>query len=425
MDQRSSGDSARNGAVAGVAVSYQDILSAAAAIDGAVERTPFRHSRTLSDITGAEVHVKFESFQYTASFKERGALNRLLAFSDAEKTRGVVAMSAGNHAQGIAYHARRLGIPATIVMPRFTSFNKVRQTEALGAKVILDGEFVDDAAAAAVALADRDGLTFVHPFDDEMVIAGQGTIALEMLAERLDLEIVVVPVGGGGLIAGMAIAAKHLKPDIEIVGVEAEAFPNLRNLLEGTPIVEGRSTIAEGIAVKNVGALATAVAGKLVDEILLVSETDLERAIILFFEVEKVVAEGAGAAGLAALLAHPDRFKGRRVGLILTGGNIDSMLLANVIQRGLVRDGRVVGLRIELPDVPGALAGVARVIGEQGANIIETHHQRIFSDISAKSADIDIVVEMRDAEHLRHLLTALSEAGFTAHLLGERRSEAS
>lgn len=424
MDQRSSVESTETGAVAGVAVSYQDILSAAAAIDGAVERTPFRHSRTLSEITGAEVHVKFESFQYTASFKERGALYRLLALSDAEKARGVVAMSAGNHAQGVAYHALRLGIPATVVMPKFTSFNKVRQTEALGAKVNLDGEFVDEAADVAQALADRDGLTFVHPFDDEKVIAGQGTIALEMLAERPDLEIVVVPVGGGGLIAGMAIAAKHLRPDIEIVGVEAEAFPNLRNLLEEMPIAEGGSTIAEGIAVKNVGALATAVAGELVDEVLLVSETELERAIILFFEVEKVVAEGAGAAGLAALLAHAERFRGRQVGLILTGGNIDAMLLANVIQRGLVRDGRVVGLRIELPDVPGALAGVARVIGEQGANIIETHHQRIFSDISAKSADIDIVVEMRDAEQLRQLLTALSESGYTAHLLGERRAAA-
>jgi threonine dehydratase len=399
-------------------VTIEDVRAAADAIAGAVVTTPFLASRTLSEITGAEVWIKFENLQFTGSFKDRGALYKLLGLTDEEKRRGVIAMSAGNHAQGVAYHAQRLGIPATIVMPESTPFVKVSHTERFGARVVLHGEGLAEAGAHADELAAREGLSFVHPYDDDRIIAGQGTIALEMLAACPDLEVLVAPVGGGGLIGGNAVAAKALKPDIEIVGVEAALYPGLSNALAGRPAPVGGQTIAEGIAVKHVGGRNLDLARELVDAALVVGEADLERAVNLYLGIEKTLAEGAGAASLAALLAHPERFAGRRTGLILSGGNIDPRLLASVIMRGLVREGRLVSLRIEISDSPGNLAQVAKLIGDSGANIVEVYHQRLFSDVPVKRADIDVVVETRDAGHVAKLIGALTEAGFPVRQLG-------
>ncbi|MEM6627794.1 MAG: threonine ammonia-lyase [Pseudomonadota bacterium] len=393
-------------------LSVEDVRAAAAAIDEQVERTPMRRSRTLSAITGADVWVKFENLQFTASFKERGALNKLLSLSDEEKRAGVVAMSAGNHAQGVAYHAARLGVPATIVMPEGTPFVKIEHTRNHGARVVIHGEALVDADAYARKLEAEQGLTFIHPYDDPKVVAGQGSIALEMLEDAPDLDVLIVPVGGGGLISGMATAAKAINPRIQMIGVEPRMYPSLTAELAGREPKVGGATIAEGIAVKRVGRLPAKICANLVDDVLLVDEDHMERAITLYATVEKTVAEGAGAAGLAALLAQPSRFQGRRVGLVLCGGNIDTRLLASVLTRSLVREKRITSVRIVGGDNPGLLAEVAKIIGDGGANIIEVAHNRIALDVPAKGAEFDILIETRDAQHTQEIVDALAAAGF-------------
>ncbi len=395
-------------------LTYDAILSAAARLKGHIERTPCRPSRTLSEITGAEVWVKFENLQFTAAYKERGALNMLLSLGENARKRGVIAASAGNHSQGLAYHAARLGVPATIVMPRTTPFMKVRQTRAFGADVVLEGDSFDEASTHALQLCEDRDLVYVHPFNDLEVMAGQGTVALEMLEDVPDLEVLPVPIGGGGLIAGVATAAKHLKPDISIIGVEPAMYPSftakMRGVRGGAQI--GGSTIAEGIAVKVVGEATYAIARPLIDEVLLIEEPFFESAISLYCTVEKTVAEGAGAASLAALLAYPEKFRGKKCGLILTGGNIDTRLLASVLTRELVRDQRLVSLRIIGDDRPGLLATVSRVIGDTGANIVEVAHNRLALDVPAKGAEFDIMIETRDAEHTQEVIAALRQAGY-------------
>ncbi len=398
-------------------VTLSDIEAAAVRIKGAVVRTPCLRSETLSRIAKADVWIKFENLQFTASFKERGALNTLLLLDDAERKRGVIAMSAGNHAQGVAYHAGRLGIPATIVMPSFTPNTKVTHTRDHGATVVLHGDTLAEAAAEAHRLAAASQLVFVHPYDDARIIAGQGTIALEMLQDAPQLDTLVVPVGGGGLIAGCAIAARGMKPDLKVVGVETAGYSAMRQLLANEPVTAGGDTIAEGIAVRDIGKLPLAVARALVERVLSVDEVAIEQAIALFIEVEKTVAEGAGATGLAALLAHPDLFRGRKVGLVLSGGNIDTRLLASVLLRGLVRDGRIVRLRLMIGDLPGQLARVAGLIGKAGGNIVEVQHQRLFGSVVAKRAELDVTVETRDRLHIRELVKALEGDGFTVRVL--------
>lgn len=393
-------------------VTAADIEAAAARLSGHIEQTPMRPSRTLSEITGAKVWVKFENLQFTASFKERGAFNKLAQLTEPERRAGVIAVSAGNHAQGVAYNAAKLGIPATIVMPLGTPFTKVEHTRRHGARVLLHGETFAEATTYAYQVKEREGLTFVHPYDDPAIIAGQGTIAAEMLAEAPGLDTLLIPVGGGGLICGNAIAAKALKPDIRIVGVEARMYPSLYAELRGEEPQCGGQTIAEGIAVKQVGRLPIQIAKELVDEVVLVDEPHLEQAIALFANVEKTVAEGAGAAGLAALLAHPAKFAGRQVGLILCGGNIDARLLASVLTRGLVREGRISSLRLIGDDRPGLLARVSKVIGDLGANIIEVAHNRLALDVPAKGAEFDILIETRDAQHTQEIVDALGAAGY-------------
>ncbi len=400
-----------------LAVTLADVEAAALRLEGQVARTPCLLSRTLSDIYGAEIWLKFENLQYTASFKERGAFNRLAALSAEERRRGVVAASAGNHAQGVAYHARRLGIPATIVMPLETPFVKIENTEKLGARVVLHGHSVEEATAHALELAQRQGLTFIHPYDDPRIIAGQGTIALEMLDQAPGLELLIVPVGGGGLISGIAVAAKGRRPDIEIFGVEAALFPSVRRLLEGREVAAGGPTIAEGIAVKQPGRLTLPIIRRLVDDVLLVEEARIEAAVLQLLEIEKTVVEGAGATGLAALAADPLRFRGRVVGLVLSGGNIDSRLLSGVILRGLVRTDRLVRLRVGLPDSPGSLARVATIIAENGGNIVDVSHQRAFSRLSVKQADVDFTIETRNAAHAREIEQALAAAGLSVYRL--------
>ena len=399
-----------------MALTLEDVRAAARRIAGAVERTPCLRSRTLSRITGAEVWLKFENLQFTASFKERGALNRLLTLPPAALARGVIAMSAGNHAQGVAYHAARLATRAVIVMPRGTPNTKVRGTQVLGADVVLEGDTLAEAAAHARALADAQGLTFIHPYDDAQVVAGQGTVALEMLEQAPDLDVLVVPVGGGGLVAGMTVAAKALKPGIEVIGVESKGWCTMHQRLAGLPVSVGGDTIAEGLAVRDVGELPVSTLKAFSGEVLLVEEQTIERAIVALIEIEKTVAEGAGAAGLAALLEHPARFEGRRVGLPVCGGNIDSRLLASVLMRGLVRDGRLARLNVTLPDVAGSLAKVAAMIGEAGGNIVEVQHQRVFGAASVKSPDVEFMVETRDREHLAALVEALRGRGIDARL---------
>jgi threonine dehydratase len=398
-------------------VALEEIRAAAGRIAGAVERTPMLHSRTLSRLTGAEVWLKFENLQFTASFKERGALNKLLVLSAEERRRGVIAMSAGNHAQGVAYHAARLGIRAVIVMPLGTPNSKVTSTRVHGAEVVLEGETLADAEVHARALQAREQLSFIHPYDDPAIIAGQGTVALEMLEQAPGLEVLAVPVGGGGLISGMAAAAKALQPGIEVYGVESKTYCAMHQRLHGMAVNVGGDTIAEGLAVRDVGELTLNMVRKLVSEVLLVEEQTIERAIVALVEIEKTVAEGAGAAGLAALLEHPARFAGKRVGVPLCGGNIDSRLLAAVLMRGLVRDGRLARLRVTLPDVAGSLAKVAAMIGEAGGNIVEVQHQRVFDAVSAKSPEVEFVVETRDREHMAALITFLHAHGAQAELL--------
>lgn len=393
-------------------VTFAEIEAAAKRLEGQIELTPMRLSRTLSDITGAQVWIKFENLQFTASFKERGAYNRLVQLSESERRTGVIAVSAGNHAQGVAYNGARLGVPVTIVMPLGTPFTKVEHTRKHGARVLLHGDTFADATTYAYQVKEREGLTFVHPYDDPAIIAGQGTIAAEMLRVAPDLDMLVVPVGGGGLISGNAIAAKHLKPGIRIVGVEARMYPSLHAEMRGEDPVCGGQTIAEGIAVKQIGRLPLQIAKALVDDVVLVDEPHLEQAVALFANVEKTVAEGAGAAGLAALLAHPGKFAGQRVGLILCGGNIDARLLASVLTRGLVREGRISSLRLIGDDRPGLLAKVSKVIGDLGGNIIEVAHNRLALDVPAKGAEFDILIETRDAQHTQEIVEALGAVGY-------------
>jgi threonine dehydratase len=394
-----------------MSVTLDDVRAAAQRIAGAVERTPCLHSRTLSSLTGAEVWLKFENLQFTASFKERGALNRLLTMADAGRRRGVIAMSAGNHAQGVAYHAARLGVRAVIVMPRGTPNTKVSSTQVHGAEVILEGDTLADAARHARELEAREGLTFIHPYDDPAVVAGQGTVALEMLEQAPELEVLVVPVGGGGLISGMATAAKALKPEIEVLGVESKLWCAMYQRLAGKPVSVGGDTIAEGMAVKDVGDLPLSILKAFSIEVLLTAEETIEQAIVALIEVEKTVAEGAGAAGLAALLEHPGRFAGKRVGIPIAGGNIDTRVLSAVLMRGLVRDGRLVRLRVTMPDIAGSLAKVTTLIGAAGGNIVEVEHQRVFGAASVKSPEVEFVIETRDREHATTLIAALRAQG--------------
>jgi threonine dehydratase len=393
-------------------LTFDSIKAAAERLRGHIERTPMRHSRTLSEITGAEVWVKFENLQFTAAYKERGALNKLLQLNADERRRGVIAASAGNHAQGLAYHGARLGIPVTIVMPKATPFVKVEQTRSHGANVVIEGESYDDASVFAVTLGEERGLVFVHPFNDLDVMAGQGTIALEMFEEVPDLEILPVPIGGAGLISGVATAAKAIKPDVKIIGLEPAMYPSFSGRISNRPFKSGGQTIAEGIAVKQVGDLTFAIARPLVDEVLLIEEPEFERAIALYANVEKTIAEGAGAASLAALLAFPELFRGKTCGLILTGGNIDTRLLASVLTRELVRAQRIVSLRLIGDDRPGLLATVSMTIGAHGANIIEVAHNRLALDVPAKGAEFDIMIETRDAQHTQEIIDALGAAGY-------------
>jgi len=398
-------------------LTLDNVRKAAELIRGAVVETPTLYSRTLSHVTGAEVVVKFENLQFTASFKDRGALVKLLQLSDAERKGGVIAVSAGNHAQGVAHHAHRLGIPATIVMPTSTPYTKIVHTKNLGAHVLLHGENLVDCGPFASEIAEREGLSLIHPYNDEAIISGQGTVALEMLEADPSIEVLLVPVGGGGLIAGCAITAKALNPDIEVIGVESALYPSLRQTLSGKALTSGGTTIAEGIAVKSAGAIPLAINKDLVDDVVLVDEVDLERAICMYLEIEKTVAEGAGAATLAALLSNDARFRGRRVGLILSGGNIDSRLLAQVINRELVRSGRVLSLRVDITDVPGTLARVASIVGESRGNIIEVRHQRLFTDIPAKAAELDLMIETPDPESAAKMISRLEAAEFTVHVI--------
>jgi threonine dehydratase len=399
-------------AAAQLPVTLADVEAAAASIAGKIERTPLRYSRTLSEITGAQVWIKFENLQFTASFKERGALNKLLSLSNSERAAGVIAMSAGNHAQGVAYHANRLGIPSTIVMPKGTPFVKIEHTRNFGAKVIIHGETLADADAHARELEKTQGLTFVHPFDDKHVIAGQGTIGLEIMEDLEDFDVMIIPVGGGGLSAGIATAIKARRPATSIIGVEPALYPSLSAELRGEEAKVGGATIAEGIAVKKVGKLTSQILRQLMERVILVSEDDLERAVTLFATVEKTVAEGAGAAGLAALLAEPAAFRGRKVVLVLCGGNIDTRLLASVLTRSLVREKRITSVRIIGNDQPGLLARVSTVIGDSGGNIIEVFHNRMALDVPAKGAEFDITIETRDALHTQEIIDALTQAGF-------------
>jgi threonine dehydratase len=393
-------------------VTLDHIRAAAARIAGKVVRTPTLHSITLSAMTGADVWLKFENLQFTAAYKERGALNKLLLMPDAARSKGVIAASAGNHAQGLAYHGARLGVPVTIVMPKPTPTNKVTQTQGHGAEVILHGETFDAAYAHARELETARDLTFVHPFDDAEIIAGQGTIALEMLADAPGIDMLAVPIGGGGLLSGVGTAAKALKPGLQVIGVQAELYPSMYSLLNGLDLPAEGDTLAEGIAVKSPGLLTREIVRAVADDIVLVAERHLEKSVALLLEIEKTVVEGAGAAGLAALLAHPERFKGKTVGVILCGGNIDTRLLANVLMRDLARSGRLARLRIRLQDRPGALYNVARIFDEQSANIIEIYHQRIFTTLPAKGLITDIECETRGPEHLERLIAALRHWGY-------------
>ncbi|HEX7953152.1 MAG TPA: threonine ammonia-lyase [Burkholderiales bacterium] len=397
-------------------VSLQDVRQAVTAVSGAVLDTACVLSRTLSDLSGAQVYLKFENHQFTASFKERGALNKLLSLDAAQRKAGVIAVSAGNHAQGVAYHAKRLGIPAVIVMPRFTPNVKVEQTRAFGAEVILQGENFDEAKAHALQVMAQRRLTLVHPYDDEKVIAGQGTIAVEMLEAQPDLDVLIVPVGGGGMIAGMASAATAIRPGIELVGVQTMRFPSMYAALKGSQPVFGSNTIAEGIAVREPGKLTEEIIRRLVADIVLVDEGDLEEAMLLLLEVEKTVVEGAGAAGLAGLLRHRGRFAGRKVGIVLCGGNIDPLTLADIIERGMVRTGRLARLQVELRDLPGSLAKVTAALAQANANIEEVHHERAFTRLPVQSAVVDFVLQTRGHDHVRQVIDAVEAAGFKARL---------
>ena len=397
-------------------VTLKDIEAAAQVIKGQVIETPFLHSRTLSEITGAEVHLKFENHQFTASFKERGAFNKLSSLTPEEKKRGVIACSAGNHAQGVAYHAKRLGIPATIVMPRYTPFVKVEQTRGHGAEVILEGENFDGAKDYAMKACGERNLTLVHPYNDEKIIAGQGTCGLEMMRAQPDLDAIIVAIGGGGLIAGISTAAKAMKPSIDVHGVEVKRFPGMYHAIKGTTPEFAASTIAEGIAVKEPGKLTLPIIKKNVKEVILVDEGDIEEAIVMLLEIEKTVVEGAGAAPLAALLRNREKFAGRRVALVLGGGNIDPLMMAEIIQRGMVRTGRLSRVMVEIRDVPGSLAKVASCIAEHNGNIEEVRHLRAFTQLAVQNAELELVLKTRSREHVKEIVAALKACGFNARV---------
>jgi threonine dehydratase len=398
-------------------VTFDAIRRAQALLKGNAVRTPFLLAPKLSEITGAEVHVKFENQQVTSSFKDRGAYVKLASLDDSERRRGVIAMSAGNHAQAVAYHAGRLAIPATIVMPETTPFTKVERTRAHGAEIVLAGETLADSQVTAEAMVADRNLVLVHPYDDDLIIAGQGTIGLEMLEDEPDLESIVVPIGGGGVISGIAIAAKHLKPSIEVLGVEAKLYPSMYAALKGVPAKCGGSTLAEGIAVKNVTERTVSICRKFVDDVRLVGETDIERAVMAYLAHQKTLAEGAGAAGLALLLAEPQRFRGRKVGLVLCGGNIDPRILASIIYRELEREQRIVVMRVQIEDRPGVLGKIATLLGAHGANILEVSHQRMFLDIPAKGAELEIMLETRDGRHAEDIVRLLEAQGFVIRVL--------
>ena len=395
-------------------VTAADVQTAAATVRGAIVATACNQSRTLSEICGCAIWLKFENLQFTSSFKERGALNRLTALSVDQRKRGVIAMSAGNHAQGVAYHAKRLGIPATIVMPVGTPMVKVENTRHHEAEVLISGDTLEEAATFALGLGYTQGMTMIHPYDDPLIIAGQGTVALEMLHAAPDLDTLVVPIGGGGLISGMAIAAKSLKPALRVVGVQAKLYPSMYNAVHGTHLPMRGDTLAEGIAVKAPGKITTEIVCSLVDDILLVTEDQIERGVATLIGIEKTVVEGAGAAGLAAVMANPKLFADRNVGLVLTGGNIDTRLIASVLTRELAREGRLTQLSLDIVDRPGQLAAVAALLAEAGANIIEVSHQRTFSDLPAKATLLQLVIETRDRAHLDDVMARLAAAGLSA-----------
>jgi threonine dehydratase len=401
-------------------VTLGDVEAAATALAGFVKRTSFDHSRTLSEITGANIWLKFENLQFTATFKERGALNRLSALSADQRRRGVIAASAGNHAQGVAYHAARLSIPATIFVPVGTPTVKIENTRRHGATVVEGGATLEEAAALAKVYGQSRGLTYIHPYDDPLIIAGQGTIALEMLASMADLDVLIVPIGGGGLISGMAVAAKALKPGIEIIGVQAALYPSMYNAIKSHTLPMRGDTLAEGIAVKSPGSITSEIVRALVDDIVLVTERDLEHALSLLLTIEKSVTEGAGAAGLAAVLEDPDRFKGRTLGLVLSGGNIDTRLLSGVLTRQLAREGRLSRLHFDIVDRPGQLVAVVAVLSNAGANIVEVSHQRIFTDLPAKAVVLEVVIETRDRAHLTATIKALEAAAIRVEVLGQQ-----
>jgi threonine dehydratase len=404
----------------GPMIELADIRQAARRLQGQVLNTPCVESRTLSQITTANVFLKFENLQFTASFKERGACNKLAQLGDAAReaggapTAGVVAMSAGNHAQGVAYHAQRLGLRAVIVMPRFTPGVKVERTRSFGAEIVLQGDTLDEARQHALVLAAEQHLSFVHPYDDEAIVAGQGTVGLEMLEAVPQLDTLVVAVGGGGLIAGIAVAAKAIKPGVEVIGVQALRFPTMFNAVKHASLPQGVSTIAEGIAVGTPGRITQAIIEKYVDDLVLVDEGDIEQAIVMLLEIEKTLVEGAGAAALAALLKDPQRFRGRNVGLVLGGGNIDPLLLAAIIERGMVRAGRLTRIRISARDVPGSLARITALVSEAGGNIDEVHHQRAFTLLAAQNVEIELVIQTRGRDHIAAVLEALRQGGFPA-----------
>ncbi|MCE1236957.1 MAG: threonine ammonia-lyase [Hyphomicrobiales bacterium] len=398
-----------------------DVRAAARSIEGAVMRTPFLPAPRLSQLTGADVWVKYENLQVTNAFKERGALTRLLTLSQDERARGVIAMSAGNHAQAVAYHATRLGVPSTIVMPETTPHVKVTATRGFGAHVVLSGETVAEAETEAFRLATRDGLTFVHPYDDFDVIRGQGTMALEMLEDRPDLDCIVVPVGGGGLAGGLSVAAKALKPKVEIVGVETRLYPSMWAELRDLPVHAGGSTLAEGIAVKRAGRLTLELARRFMDDLILVDEADVERAVNLYLTLQKTMAEGAAGAALAALLVAPERFRNRRVGLILSGGNIDPRILSSIMVRELAREEKIVAIRMIIPDRPGVLGEITTVLGRMGGNILEVEHSRTMLKVPAKGATLDVVFEVRDGAHAQEIVAALEALDYVVERLGGAR----
>ena len=395
------------------AISFGEIEAAAETLKGHVVRTPLIAAPKLSALCGAEVFVKYENLQFTNSFKDRGAYLKLASLNAEERKRGVIAMSAGNHAQAVAYHARRLDIPAVIVMPKATPFVKVGNTEALGAEVVLSGETLHESRDKAIEIAGERDLTLVHPYDDPLVIAGQGTVGIEVLKDNPDLDILIIPVGGGGLIAGCAIAAKSIKPEIEILGVEADLYPSMYNAVRGKDAICSGNTLAEGIAVKAAGELTKPIVKDLVSDIVLVDETSIEQAVCTFLTIQKTMAEGAGAAGLAALLQNTGRLKGKKVGLVLTGGNIDPRMLASIVVRGLEKEQKIISLRLKITDQPGVLGDISTLLGKAGANILEVSHRRMFLDVPAKGATLDFVIETKDAVHARQIIHQIKSAGFT------------